>query len=75
MRGDRAEFRIVHRDGGKPKTLVPGQTLAQSWLKDGKSIVALGPYRKAWPDSREKVDGIVLVDAASERTTVVKQSF
>ncbi len=72
MGGDQGELRIVDRDGGKPKTLVPAKLWPQSWSKDGRHILALGPYRKAWPSRNEKMDGILLVDAATGKTNMVK---
>ncbi len=71
--GEKGELRIVHRDGGKPKTLVPAKVWPQSWSKDGRRILAVGPYSKAGPDSSEKVDGIQVVDALTGKTTMVKQ--
>lgn len=70
--GEKGELRIVHRDGGKPRTLVPAKLWPQSWSKDGRHILALGPYRKAWPSRSEKLDGILWVDAATGKTNMVK---
>lgn len=68
--GGKGELRIVHRDGGKPKTLVPARLWPQSWSKDGRRILVVS---EAGSDSSEKEHAIQLVDALSGEGTMVKQ--
>ncbi len=72
-KGDGGELRMVHRDGGKSRLLVPAHLWPQGWAKDGKHIVALGPYRQLTPDSMQKPEGIVLVEVSTGRTNMVKR--
>ena len=74
MKGESGDLRIIHRDGGKPRILVPsdkgGRMAPQVWSKDGRFILAT-----TFPRSKTGTNHlqIQLVEVATGKVRVVKE--
>ena len=75
-KGDSNELRVVDRNGGTPRVLVPFEIAegiwAQSWSRDGRFLVGLAPMKK-WAKDAKRIFQIVRVDAVSGTVKVVKE--